>query len=85
MVQITSRRLEGSIFGDLNRVKPLGNDWGNKRGGPVDRYYIEEFITKNVHEIKGNVLELEDGMYVKKYGKETVTRGMFWILTRIIL
>ncbi len=61
-------------FGDLGRLEPLCNDWGLKRGGAVDRYYIDGFIVRNSHDIKGNVLEIEDGYYGKKLGSDKMTQ-----------
>lgn len=62
-------------FGDLRRLTPLCNDYGYQRGGPVDRYYIEEFLAKHVHDIQGHVLELNDDRYTKKFGGTKVTKS----------
>ena len=37
--------LPGKVgLGDLNRTSPLSKVFGYDRGGPVDRYYIENFL-----------------------------------------
>ncbi len=54
--------------GDFNRTTPLSNDFGYDRGGPVDRYYIENFLQKNTDSIKGDVLEIGDNEYTIRYG-----------------
>lgn len=50
-------------------VKPLSRDFGTHRGKPIDRYYIEKFLEENKKYITGDVLEIADNNYTKKYGK----------------
>ena len=61
-------------FGDFSRLKPIGDDWGFKRGGPVDRYYIESFLQANSGDIKGHALEIKDDNYLKRFGGKQVDR-----------
>lgn len=59
----------GSVsFGSLRRLTPISRDFGYKRGLPVDRYYIENFLAHNKDDIKGRVLEIGDNFYTRKYG-----------------
>lgn len=67
--------LDKIAFGDLRRLKPFCDEFGYKRGGPIDRYYIEEFLAKNAHHIKGHVLELKDPVYTQRYGGVKVTKS----------
>jgi glycosyltransferase involved in cell wall biosynthesis len=60
-------------FGELRRLKPIGEAWGSDRGDPIDRYYIEKFLAGNRQDIKGRVLEIGDDYYTKKYGDDRVT------------
>lgn len=60
-------------FGHLRRPKPLGQVWPNHRGAPVDRYYIEKFLSQKSKAIQGHVLELGDDTYTKRFGGEQVT------------
>lgn len=62
-------------FGSLKRVKPISRDWGFDRGRPIDRYYIENFLTSCRSDIKGNVLEIGDNTYTKNFGGEQVTKS----------
>lgn len=64
----------GIDFGDLARLKPLSEDWGQKRGGPIDRYYIENFLKENNKDIKGVALEVRDDEYLKRFGADQVSR-----------
>jgi SAM-dependent methyltransferase len=61
-------------FGNLRKTKPLCANY-YLRGLPIDRYYIEEFLSKNVSDIKGNVLEMGDAFYTKKFGGQHVTKS----------
>ena len=65
----------GSVsFGDLRRVTPISASFGLERGSPIDRYYIEAFLSANSADIKGRTLELGDPYYIDKYGDGRVTR-----------
>jgi SAM-dependent methyltransferase len=62
-------------LGDLNRTEPLSLEFGYDRGGPVDRYYIENFLEKNKEMIKGTVLEIGDNEYTMQFGGDRVTNS----------
>ncbi len=61
------------LFGVPTRsTKPLSDHFGYDRGTPIDRYYIEEFLSKNAHLITGICLEIESTMYIEKYGSGVI-------------
>lgn len=60
-------------FGDIG-MKPLTQDWGFSRGLPVDRTYIEQFLSAHATTIHGHVLEVGDSVYSKAYGGDRVCR-----------
>jgi SAM-dependent methyltransferase len=62
-------------FGDLNRVTPFSTQFGYDRGGPVDRYYIENFLEKNKADISGDVLEIGDNEYTLRFGGSGVSKS----------
>jgi SAM-dependent methyltransferase len=62
-------------LGSLNRTQPFSKDFGYDRGGPVDRYYIENFLQKQANRIKGRVLEIGDNEYTLKYGGANVIKS----------
>lgn len=67
---------KGNIdFGDLLRTKPFSIEFGYDRGGPVDRYYIENFLSKERDSIKGSVLEIGDNEYTLMFGQENVAKS----------
>lgn len=55
-------------LGDLDRVTPFSTDFGYDRGGPVDRYYIENFLAASSGYVTGRVLEIGDNEYTLRYG-----------------
>jgi peptidoglycan/xylan/chitin deacetylase (PgdA/CDA1 family)/SAM-dependent methyltransferase len=60
-------------FGDLSGPLPLGNNWGFSRGTPIDRFFIERFLTRHQGDIGGHVLEVGDDTYTKKFGAYRVS------------
>jgi SAM-dependent methyltransferase len=60
-------------FGDLRRLHPISRDFGYDRGNPVDRHYIEDFLSGYAEDIRGRVLEVGDNAYTMQYGGARVT------------
>lgn len=48
---------------------PLSDDYGFSRGTPLDRRYIEDFLSSHRHLIRGAVLELEESTYTTRFGR----------------
>jgi len=64
----------GSVrFGDFRRLYPISREFGLDRGGPIDRYYIENFLARHAEDIGGRVLEIKDSALTRKYGGGRVT------------
>ncbi|MEO0030813.1 MAG: hypothetical protein RIS94_571 [Pseudomonadota bacterium] len=67
------RRIAASVgridFGDLARIKPVSEGFGFRRGTPVDRFYIERFLTRNAPLVTGAVLEAADDKYSRRFGQ----------------
>src|SRR5438105_15710258 len=53
----------------LRSLQPYSSVFGFDRGLPVDRYYIEKFLSENKSHIKGAVLEIAESTYSKKFGQ----------------
>jgi SAM-dependent methyltransferase len=62
-------------LGDLRRVTPISRVHGTDRGSPVDRYYIERFLSANASDVKGRVLEFDDDAYTRRFGSDRVLTG----------
>lgn len=59
-------------FGDLRRLTPISGTFGFDRGLPVDRYYVERFLSKHANDIHGRVLEIGDDSYTRRFGGDRV-------------
>jgi glycosyltransferase involved in cell wall biosynthesis/SAM-dependent methyltransferase len=59
-------------MGDLDRTSPFSVEFGYDRGGPIDRYYIENFLSQHASEIKGRVMEIGDNTYTHRFGRDKV-------------
>jgi len=53
----------------------LSRLWGFDRGLPLDRYYIERFLSAHALDIRGRVLEIQDDTYTRKFGGDRVTKS----------
>lgn len=65
-----NRAAHGVDWQSLRSVQPVSEQFGLDRGTPIDRYYIEKFLESQAHLIKGNVLEIAENTYSKKYGSD---------------
>jgi SAM-dependent methyltransferase len=54
---------------------PISSEWGNERGLPIDRYYIEKFLDENAADIQGHVLEVGTDKYTRAIGGERVIKS----------
>lgn len=52
----------------LRRVEPVSRVWGIDRGQPIDRYYIDRFLSAHRSDIRGRVLEVKDATYTRVFG-----------------
>ena len=57
-------------------LTPLDDTYGMNRGTPIDRYYIEQFLTSHKKYICGTVMEIGDREYTKKFGGNRVTDSL---------
>jgi SAM-dependent methyltransferase len=65
----------GVRLGSLRRVTPLSREFGYDRGLPIDRYYIERFLSAHASDIRGHVLEIADDTYTRRFGGSRVTKS----------
>lgn len=63
----------GSVrWGDFRRQQPICPNFGFSRGKPVDRHYIEAFISGHADDVAGRVLEIKDAGYTRRFGGSRV-------------
>jgi len=60
-------------WGSLKRKKPISDHWGFDRGTPVDRHYIEKFLSDHSSDVRGRVLEVSNGSYAARFGAGNTT------------
>jgi SAM-dependent methyltransferase len=60
-------------FGDLRRLSPVSPVFALDRGFPIERYYIERFLTRHRDDIRGRGLEFGDTFYLDKFGGAALT------------
>jgi hypothetical protein len=58
---------------NLRNLEPVSEIFGLDRGTPVDRYYIDKFISSNSGYVKGHVLEISESIYSKQFGKDVTS------------
>src|SRR5688572_11384169 len=58
---------------EILAAKPVSTVFGFDRGTPIDRYYIEKFLRQNAAAIKGDVLEIAEDDYTRKFAKGSYT------------
>ena len=74
LFNIIIRKRSPIIFNDNLRLTPISSTFGFERGTPIDRYYITSFIKTQKEYIKGNVLEVADDLYSKKFVSDKVKK-----------
>jgi hypothetical protein len=67
-MKFLTRLIKPVRWHNLRTVKPLSRVFGFDRGIPIDRYYIEKFISSNSQYIKGRSLEIGESEYTVKFG-----------------
>lgn len=66
-----TRGLERPSWGNLRRVLPLSDAYGFDRGTPIDRYYVDRFLSARRSLISGRVLEIQTTDHARRYGRGT--------------
>jgi len=54
-------------------AEPVSRQFGSDRGRPIDRWYIEDFLSRNRSDVRGRVLEVAESTYTQWYGDGEVT------------
>jgi hypothetical protein len=60
-------------WGGFRRLRPISDFWGIDRGRPIDRFYIESFLSNCASDITGRVLEVENPGYTILFGGSEVS------------
>ncbi|MBL6280170.1 methyltransferase domain-containing protein [Micromonospora fiedleri] len=54
-------------------LHPLSDCYGYDRGTPVDRLYIDVFLTHHRELVHGDAAEIKDDTYLRRYGADRLT------------
>jgi SAM-dependent methyltransferase len=68
-------RMGAVNLGDLRRLTPISPIFALDRGLPIERYYMERFLSAHATDIRGRVLEIGDDRYTRAFGGTSVTRS----------
>jgi SAM-dependent methyltransferase len=59
----------------LRRIEPVSDVFGLDRGLPIDRWYIERFLSDHAADIRGRVMEIGDNRYTTTFGGDRVEKS----------
>lgn len=68
-------RLRRRLLLGVAQRHPVSRTWGFERGTPIDRVFIDRFLTEHAADVRGTVLEIGDPDYTRRYGGDRVTRS----------
>ena len=66
---VERRRRRPPKLGELRRTTPIDANWGFERGTPIDRIYVERFVSGHADDICGRVLEIAAPDYTSRFGR----------------
>lgn len=76
-IKFIAKELKSRVFYQNKlTTKPMSKVFGFDRGLPIDRYYIEKFLSENKSLIKGVTLEIAESAYTKKFGGKKVKKAL---------
>jgi hypothetical protein len=68
-------RITGLIeLGKLIRIEPVSANFVYERDIIIDRYYNDAFLSENMNDIHGRVLEVSDNGYTRRFGSRKVKK-----------
>lgn len=67
--RLLGRRSRTFNLGDLRSLQPVSGSFGQDRGTPIRRYYIQRFFEQQRNRLKGNVLEVGDARYATMFAE----------------
>jgi SAM-dependent methyltransferase len=74
MSKITKwRSARGISLGDLRTLRPVSTCFGQDRGTPIRRYFIDQFFANNKKLFRGNILEIGDARYARVFAPSDAT------------
>lgn len=62
------RKNKKMVLGDFSGDALADDQMGFGRGTPIDRYYLESFLSVHAKDIRGDVLEIAEDTNTKRFG-----------------
>jgi hypothetical protein len=72
--QALLRRTSPIVFLDQGVRRPVSASFGFDRGTPIDRWYIEKFLSRHVRSIRGRCIEVGEVKYLNLPGAHADTK-----------
>jgi SAM-dependent methyltransferase len=67
-------------WGNLRRTRPFSSTYGFERGTPIDRHYLDKFLSAHRDLIAGRVLEVQTSAVASRYGQDVSHADTFDIV-----
>lgn len=61
-------------LGRIGSTVPLSCNWGFDRGTAIDRHYVDVFLAEHATDVRGNVLEVAEDSYSRRFGGDRIER-----------
>lgn len=68
------------LFGTLRHTEPVNLGFGIRQGTPVDRHYIDRFLSDNAPAITGRVLEVGGRDYTDRFGQGVIRSDVLHVV-----
>lgn len=76
MIKKLKRNLSKPDWHNLRNLQPISREFGFDRGTPIDRIYIEDFLSKHTSDMRGVVCEIADNNYIEKFADKKVVESV---------
>ena len=72
IIKLFNRKSKKINWHNLRNLKPISKDFGWSRGKPIDRFYIEQFLSSNINFIKGDCGEISEKRYLNMFDNDLI-------------
>lgn len=70
------RNLNKPDWHNLRTLQPISREFGFDRGTPIDRVYIEDFLSKHTSDMLGVLCEIADSSYIEKFADKKLVESI---------
>lgn len=76
MIKKFKRNLNKPDWHNLRTLQPISREFGFDRGTPIDRVYIEDFLSKHTLDMRGALCEIADSSYIEKFADKKLVESI---------